>query len=131
MKIVLYTRDFRLMASPRHGGQGVLLNFNHRSAAQEAPSGVAAFIETDHLFSLYGCLPRGIVSVFIGNIQTNLNAQQGFLPRCLGSPQNAIPSEQVIDYHPAKRRGGKGGQAQSPPSWYLCFLFHVLIKGIL
>jgi hypothetical protein len=27
MKIVLYTKDPRLRASPRHGGQGVFLNF--------------------------------------------------------------------------------------------------------
>jgi hypothetical protein len=32
MKIVLYTKDPRLRASPRHGGQGVFLNFYHRSA---------------------------------------------------------------------------------------------------
>jgi hypothetical protein len=27
MKIELYTKDSRLRASPRHGGQGVFLNF--------------------------------------------------------------------------------------------------------
>ncbi len=27
MKILLYTKDSRLRASPRHGGQGVFLNF--------------------------------------------------------------------------------------------------------
>ena len=42
MKIVLYTKDSRLMASPRHSGQGFVA-IRHGGA----PSGVAAFIVPD------------------------------------------------------------------------------------
>jgi hypothetical protein len=54
----------------------------------------------------------------------------GFHPRRFGSPKNAITPEQVIR-HRSQRRGGKGGQILSHLSSYPCFLFHILIKGIL
>jgi len=63
--------------------------------------------------------------------EKNLNAQGGLTPLCLGSPQNTIPPNQVIRPHRSKSSGGKGGLALPPPSSYLCFLFHLLIKGIL
>ena len=44
MKILLYTKDSRLRAAPKHGGQGVFLIFIHPSAAQETLSGAMAFI---------------------------------------------------------------------------------------
>ncbi len=47
MKILLYTIDSRLSASARHGRAGSFLNFIHRSAAQEAPSGAAAIIVSE------------------------------------------------------------------------------------
>lgn len=42
-------------------------------------------------------------------------------PRNFVLPQNAITPVQIIRYHRDKRRGGKGGQALSAPSFYLCF----------
>jgi hypothetical protein len=47
----------------------------------------------------------------------------GFHPRRFGSPKNAITPEQVIRHHRSQRKGGKGGQALSPSSSYLCFYF--------
>ncbi len=45
----------------------------------------------------------------------NLNAHQGFHPRQLGPPPNAILPEQVIGIIALVGRGGKVGQARSPP----------------
>jgi len=61
----------------------------------------------------------------------NLNAQQKCHPPPLRLPQNAITSEKVLRHHRSKRRGGIGVQALSPPSSYMCILFHRIIKGIL
>jgi hypothetical protein len=48
------------------------------------------------------------------------------LPPNAITPQKGNTSSSLLE-----RRGGKGGQALSTPSSYLCFLFHTLIKGIL
>ena len=55
----------------------------------------------------------------------------GFTPAALCSPTNTITPGKVIHHHRAKRSGCKVGQARSPPLSYLCFLLHILIKGIL
>ena len=47
MKIALYTKDPRLRASPGTADRKFFLHFSHRSAAQEAPLGAAAFIVTN------------------------------------------------------------------------------------
>jgi hypothetical protein len=47
MMIVLYTKDLRLRASPRHGGPGVFFEFLVTDPRGGAPSGAAAFIVTD------------------------------------------------------------------------------------
>jgi hypothetical protein len=53
------------------------------------------------------------------------------LPPPLGPPPNAITPEKVITALSVQRRGGTGGQALSPPSKHLSFLFWTMIKGIL
>jgi len=129
MKIGLSTKDPRLRAFPRHAGQGVFLNFSHRSAAGAPLRGRR---HSSHQ------MDRGVTNfasylnntIFIGNGQKNLNPQQGFHPRCFGSPQNAISHEQVLHHHRSKRWGGMRGQALSPPSTYPCFVVHIIVKGI-
>ena len=49
-----------------------------------------------------------------------LERSRGFYPRHL-APPNTIPPELVIRHYRSERRGGKGGQARSPPSVYLSF----------
>ena len=46
-KIVLYTKDIRLRASSRHGGQGVFLKFLSSIRRGGSPSGAAVFIVND------------------------------------------------------------------------------------
>jgi len=64
-------------------------------------------------------------------VHKNLNAHQGYHPRTLEAPSNAIPPKQVLRHHRDKRRGDMGGQALSPPQSYRCFVFHIMVKGIL
>jgi hypothetical protein len=52
-------------------------------------------------------------------------------PPFLAHLKNAMTPEQVIGHHRYKRRGGMGGQVLSPPSSYQCFVFHIIVKGIL
>jgi hypothetical protein len=63
-------------------------------------------------------------------LNKKLNAHGGFTPAASASPK-CYPPEQVIRHHHTKRRGGTGGQALSPPSSYLCFVFLITVKGIL
>jgi hypothetical protein len=55
----------------------------------------------------------------------------GFSPPPLWLPQNVITPEQVRHHHRNKHRGGKGGQALSLPSSYICLFFTTLKKEIL
>jgi hypothetical protein len=55
----------------------------------------------------------------------------GVSPPPLRLPPNAMTPEQVKHHHRSKRRGCKGERALSPPSSYVCFVFHIMIKGIL
>jgi hypothetical protein len=61
----------------------------------------------------------------------NLNAQRVVHRRRIESPKNAMTPEHIIRYYRYKRWTGKRGLALPPPSSYLSFLFHLLIKGIL
>jgi len=130
MKIGLSTKDPRLRAFPRHAGQGVFLNFSHRSAAG-AP--LRRRRHSSHQMKRVVIIPAWYMNttIFIGNAQKLVNAQQGFHPRRFGSPQNAIAPEQVLHHHRSKRRGGMREQGLSPPSSYPCFVFHLIVKGIL
>ena len=53
----------------------------------------------------------------------NLNAQ-GFHPRRLGSPKNAITLEQVLRHHRSKRRGGRGDR-HCPLLHLTCALYFI------
>ena len=68
---------------------------------------------------------------FHGKCSKNLNAQLEFKPPPLRIPPNAIQPEQVIRHHRNKRRGSRAGQALSPSSSYQCFVFQIIVKGIL
>jgi hypothetical protein len=61
----------------------------------------------------------------------NLNAQQGFSPAALAPPKLRYHLNRYYIIIALERRGGEGEQVLSPPSPYLCFLFFLLIKGIL
>jgi hypothetical protein len=56
-----------------------------------------------------------------------LNAQQGFLPAAV-APSYAITPDRCCVII-ARCKGGMEGQALSPPSSYLCFLFHILTEN--
>jgi hypothetical protein len=60
----------------------------------------------------------------------NLNVHGGFTPATLAPPQGDNPRE-GNNSSIAQRRGGPGGQALSPPSKHVSFLFHTMIKGII
>jgi hypothetical protein len=82
VKIVLYTKDPRLRASPRHGGREFFLMSPIRRGG--APSGAVAIIIPD---GERGNNPASYLNttIFIGKIgsgkmhEKNLNAQQEFL----------------------------------------------------
>ena len=130
MKIVLSMKDPSLRVFPRHAGQGVFLNFSHRSAAGAPRRGRR---QSSYQTERVVIIPASYMNttIFIGNAQKLVNAQQGFHPRRFGSPQNALPPEQVLHHHRSKRTGGMRGQELSPPSSYPCFVFHLIVKGIL
>jgi hypothetical protein len=65
------------------------------------------------------------------NVKKNLNAQGGFTPATLYSPQLRNPLKREYIIIALERRGGMGGRAPSPPSSYQCFVFHLRGKGIL
>jgi len=68
---------------------------------------------------------------FMGNVLKKPERTPGVSPPPLRLPPNAIQLEQVLRHHRSQRRGGMGGQALSPPSSYQCFVFHIIVKGIL
>ena len=107
MKIVLYTMEPRLRASPRHGGQGFFLNclFLIRRGATLRGGG-------DH--RTWRRVKKNLVSyqnssIFMGNAQLQAKRSRGFHPRRCGSP-DAITPEQVLRHHRSAqgRHGGTG-----------------------
>jgi hypothetical protein len=57
-----------------------------------------------------------------------LTVQQGFHPRHFSSPPKCNNPSDRYYVIIIKRRGGMGGQAQSPPSSCECFVFRVGLK---
>src|SRR5665647_1869166 len=60
----------------------------------------------------------------------NLNVHGGFTPATLAPPSSDNPQE-GNNSTITLRSGGQGGQALSPPSKHVSFLFCTMIKGIL
>jgi hypothetical protein len=60
-----------------------------------------------------------------------LERSMGFHPRHLGSPPQCDNPREGNNSTITLRRGGLGGQALSPPSKHVSFLFCAMITGIL
>jgi len=69
--------------------------------------------------------------VFIGNVQKKRERFTGVSPPPFRLPPHAITPQQVLHHNRDKRRGGRGGQAQSPPSSNVYVIVHSIAKAIL
>jgi hypothetical protein len=93
MKIVLYTRDLRLRASPRHGGQGVFFEFLVTDPPHRKPrlgrrhsSYLMDRVVTIHALYLNN-------TTFIGNAQYQTKTlNKGFTPTVSCSPEKCDDS---------------------------------------